>query len=93
MSCTLDFSDDALLNIDQICGVLDQFSAAGGANFLVELSEMVILLERFPSKGKKVDGKIRRVVLAKSNYNIYYKINAVANEIRLLSIIYGPHVR
>ena len=78
--------------IDEICTTLDSFKAAGGADFLLELSEVVLLLEKFPLMGQEIEGYIRRIVMTKSKYNVYYKVNQATNEMRVLSIVYGPRV-
>lgn len=93
MNYQLDFSKNALKEINIICKLLDSYSESGGHRFLVELSDVVASLERFPLLGKEVEAEVRKVILHKVKYNVYYKVNESANEVRILSIVYGPHDR
>jgi len=87
MTLDISFSPQALKDIDRNCDFLDGRQLGLGGEFLEELTDALLLLREYPELGVRVATDIRRQVLRRFRYNVFYEV--LDQEIRVLSIVHG----
>ena len=82
------FHSDALVEINKSALYLNEQSPDMGNNFLDELEKSVKLISRFPDTWACVRGNIRRLIITRYNYNIFYRIVSDGS-VQIISVEHG----
>jgi toxin ParE1/3/4 len=88
------FTDRALVDLGGIADYLVQRSPPGARKVKLAIQRTVEQLERFPGIGtpQKTQG-VRKMVVRKYPYLVYYIIDAGADEVRILTILHASRER
>ena len=79
---------DALAEINKSALYLDEQSPDMGDDFLDEVEKSVKLISRFPDTWACVRGKIRRLIITRYHYNIFYRIVSDGS-VQIISVEHG----
>ncbi len=82
------FHSDALAEINKSALYLNEQSPDMGDDFLNELEKSVKLISNFPDTWPCVRGNIRRLIITRYHYNIFYRIVSDGSA-EILSVEHG----
>ena len=80
--------EDALAELNDSASYLNDQSPEAGDLLINEVEKCFMYISRFPDTWPCVRGNIRRMIVARYRYNIFYRIVADGN-IEILSIEHG----
>ena len=82
------FHKDALIELRDSATYLNEQSPEAGDKFIEEVDKCLDLISEFPEAWPRMRGNVRRIVVSRYRYNIFYRIIADGN-IQVLSVEHG----
>lgn len=84
------YSPRALADLGDIADYIRQFSPASAAKVGAEIQRTIGTLERFPYSGPRTGlEEVRRIVVRRYPYLIYYIVDAARREVVIVTIQHG----
>lgn len=84
------YTPRAVSDLVGIADYIHQFSAASASKVRDEIQRTIAMLERFPFSGPRSDVKpVRKIVVRRYPYIIYYVVDAERREIVIITIQHG----
>lgn len=85
---TIEFLPQAKADVEAAFEFYRQYSKGAASNFLAEISSAVVQLEAFPESGMLLFDGLRRILLRRMPYQIFYRI-----EDKIVLIVSVSHQR